>query len=203
MTTRVAIYARVSKDDNEQNPDNQLIELRRIAEHRGMTIYREYVDESSGKSMTKRTELLQMLIDAEKHRFDAAMVIRTDRLSRSTTDAIHILNRLNNCGVQFISTSEGMDTTTAFGKMLFQIVTVFAELEVNLNSERTKAGIKRTRAEGTVLGRPKATLSNYQIEKAKEILKHHPNISQRALASKFEGINRNVLIRELKKGGVL
>lgn len=103
---RVALYARVSTADKDQNPENQLVLLRREAQRTGDTIIKEYVDEKSG-SNANRPGFQQMLLDAGKQRFDVVRVFALDRFSREGIEAVFgHLAHLNQCGVQFWSYSE-------------------------------------------------------------------------------------------------
>ena len=92
--------------------------------------------------------------------------------------------------------------TTAEGKLLRNFLSAIAEFELELIHSRTKDGLARAKREGKTLGRPKSTLSEYQINKAKELLEENPDMSQRQLASQFLGIDRKQLIRELKARGI-
>ena len=77
---KVALYARVSTSDKDQNPENQMVLLRREAERAGDTIYKEYVDEKSGGS-SNRKAFQEMMKDAGKRRFDLVRVFALDRFS--------------------------------------------------------------------------------------------------------------------------
>ena len=199
---KVALYARVSTDDKGQDPENQLYRMRNIAEGRGFTIVKEYVDFASGKSLN-RPGIQQMMLDVRRHSFDAVMIVKVDRLSRDVIDAIQTLETLRAAGVSLVITEEGIDTTTAWGKAIFNIIATLAELDRSNISERTKMGLQRTVAQGTVLGRPTKELSPYQLDKARQLIRDDPTISQERLAAEFNGISRNTLIKELRKEGIL
>ena len=79
---RIAIYARVSKNDNTQNPKNQLEPLRKFAEALNGEIVKEYIDKASGGGSADRESFLRMLNDADKHKFDLLLIWALDRLSR-------------------------------------------------------------------------------------------------------------------------
>ena len=98
-----------------------------------------------------------------------------------------------------ISTSEAIDTSTAMGRMFFVICAALNECESEKTSERIKIGMERATKEGIVCNRPKIELSEYQINKAKEIIAANPEISGRALAAQFDSIGRNTLLLCLKK----
>mgnify|MGYP000868621869 FL=1 len=200
---KVALYARVSTTDKDQDPETQLRHLRTIAQAYGHEIHKEYVDKASGRTVKGRDGYQQMLKDAKAHRFNAIMAYKLDRLHRNLMEAVGFVDNLRLIGVDLILTSEAIDTSNAMGRAMMQITAVFAELESAKTSERVLIGMERARAEGKVCNRPTKELTPYQIQKAKAILRDDPDISQRALASQFDGISRMTLINGLRKAGVL
>lgn len=200
---RVALYARVSTEDKGQDNETQLIHLRNEAEHRGYRIVKEYTDEASGKTIRGRSGYQSMMEDASKHRFDAIMVYKLDRLHRNTLECLVAVNSFSEMGVDLIVTSQAIDTTTAAGRAMMQMIAVFAELESANTSERVKIGMDRARAEGKLCHAPTKSLSEYHLNKARELLQESPGMSQRELASHFNGISRPTLIRELRKAGLI
>lgn len=199
----VALYARVSTTDKEQDPETQLRHLRAIAQAYGHEIHKEYVDKASGRTVKGRDAYQQMLKDAKAHRFNAIMAYKLDRLHRNLMDAVTFVDSLRLIGIDLIVTSQAIDTSNAMGRAMMQITAVFAELESANTAERVIIGMERARAEGKLCNRPTKELTPYQIEKAKAILRDDPEISQRALASQFDGISRMTLISGLRKAGVL
>ena len=199
----VAIYARVSTTDKDQDPETQLRHLRTIAGDQGHTIYKEYVDKASGRTVRGRTAYQQMIEDAQARRFDAIMAYKLDRLHRNLIEAVTFVDRLRIMGIDLIVTTEAIDTSTAMGRAMMQIIAVFAELESAKTGERVQIGMERARAEGKVCNRPPKALSAYQLEKAKRILSSEPEISYRKLAEQFEGISRATLIRLLREEGLV
>lgn len=152
---KIALYARISTAHNGQNPETQLQPLREYAKARGFEIYREYVDITSGVKES-RSQLDSLIKDAKKRKFGAVVVWKLDRLGRSLKHLISLLEEFNVLGVQFISYSESMDTTTPAGKLLFNVIGAIAGFERDLIRERVKAGLQRVKAQGKRLGRPKA-----------------------------------------------
>lgn len=158
---RVAIYARVSTD--EQSPESQLLELRAYCDQRGFTVVKEYVDIVSGnfesksrnaKGGSKPASYNQLMKDAGKRRFDIVLVWKYDRFSRNLAVLMWALNQFSALGIDFISYTQNIDTTTATGKLFFQIIGSFAEFERETIVERIRSGLKRARAKGTRLGPP-------------------------------------------------
>lgn len=199
----IALYARVSTTDKDQDPETQLRHLRSIAEAHGHTIHKEYVDRSSGRTVRGRTAYQQMIMDAQARRFDAIMAYKLDRLHRNLIEAVTFVDRLRIMGIDLIITTEAIDTSTAMGRAMMQIIAVFAELESAKTGERVQIGMERARAEGKVCNRPPKELSKYQLEKARRILEGNPEISMRQLAAQFDGISRATLIKLLREAGIV
>ena len=199
---KVALYARISTTDKDQNPETQLRHLRGIAAAYSHEIVAEYVDESSGRTIKGRTGYIQMMTDAEKHRFDAIIGYKLDRFHRNLMNAVTFVNSLKMMDISLILTSQHIDTSSAMGMAMMQITAVFAELESANTSERSKIGTERAKAEGKLCHRPRKPLSDYQMTKAKKILEENPTISQRRLADQFEGISRPKLIEGLRDAGI-
>src|SRR5207249_3834730 len=155
MTTRVAIYARVSTTNHGQDVGLQTRELRQFAEARGWTVAGEYVDAGVSGAKDSRPELNRLMADAHKRRFDVVCVWRFDRFARSVSHLLRALETFKALGIDFVSYSEQMDTSTPAGKMVFTVLGAVAELERSLIVERVKAGLRNARAKGRRLGRPK------------------------------------------------
>ncbi len=152
---KVAIYARVSTSDKEQDPETQLLSLRGFAEAQVWGIYRTYIDMAPATDLTHRTAWRELLEDASKRRFDLLLVWRMDRAFRSVLDAATTLERLRTWGVGLRSYSEPwLDTTSPFGEALYYITVAYAQLERGILRERVKAGMERARREGRRIGRP-------------------------------------------------
>ena len=200
---RAALYARVSTDDKGQDNETQLMHLREEARRRGYDIVKEYTDESSGKTVKGRVGYQSMMSDAKKRRFDVVMAYKLDRFHRNTLECLTFVNEIATMDVELVVTSQNIDTTTAAGRAMMQMIAVFAELESANTSERVKIGLERAKAQGKVCHRKKTKLSQYQIEKARAILAENPGISERALAAQFNGISRSTLINRLREAGVL
>ena len=150
---RVAIYARVSTD--EQNPELQLRELRDYAERRGFVIHREYIERASGDRRRRRApEFEALMIDARRRRFDCVLVWKYDRFARTLGALIAALEEFRDLGVDFISHTQAIDTTTPMGRLFFHVIGSFAEFERDVIVERVKAGLANARAKGKKLGRP-------------------------------------------------
>jgi DNA invertase Pin-like site-specific DNA recombinase len=153
---RAAIYARVSTIDQE--PENQLGELRRYVEARGWSAV-EYLDRGVSGAKDRRPALDQLLADARRRRIDVVVCWRLDRLGRSLKHLITLLDELQSLGVAFVSLAEGIDATTPAGKLQMHILGAIAEFERARIVERVRAGLARRAAQGKPLGRPRQTIS--------------------------------------------
>lgn len=151
---RAAIYARVSTD--QQTTENQLIELRAVAQRTGWEVVGEYVDRgvSGAKGREQRPQFDAMLKAATRREFDVIAAWSVDRLGRSLQHLVSFLDEIHGKRVDLYLHQQGIDTTTAGGKALFQMCGVFAEFERAMIQERVLAGLKRARAAGKRLGRP-------------------------------------------------
>jgi DNA invertase Pin-like site-specific DNA recombinase len=149
----VAIYARVSTLD--QNCEVQLQDLRRFANQR-FTPYREYIDVGVSGAQRHRPQLDMLVKDAHKRLFDVVLVWKFDRFARSLKHLIGSLDEFSALGIDFVSYTEGVDTTTPTGQLLFHIVGAVAQFERDLIAERVRAGLAHARAMGKHIGRPRA-----------------------------------------------
>ena len=155
-TMRAAIYARVSTFDQE--PENQLQELRRYVEARGWTAVAEFTDKGVSGAKDRRPALDQMLTDAKRRKLDVVVCWRLDRLGRNLKHLIGLLDELKALGVSFVSLAEGIDATTPAGKLQMHILGAIAEFERARIAERVRAGLQRARVQGRKLGRPQAAV---------------------------------------------
>ena len=153
---RVALYARVSTRDKDQNPETQLMRLRDfVAVHPDWHVTKEYVDVASANALGHRTAWKALTDDAIKHKFDAVLVFKLDRAFRSVKhmhDTLAVWEPLN---IGFLSAQEGFDTTTALGRLLLNLLASLAEFELEMIRERVTAGMDRAKRQGKRIGRPK------------------------------------------------
>ena len=152
MNKRVAIYARVSTD--KQTCENQLKELRSIAERMQYIVVDEFIDEGISGATSSRPALDALMKSATQRRFDMVMCWSIDRLGRSLQNLIEILNELQSLKVDLFFMQQGMDTSTSAGRMMFSIFGALAEFERNLIRERVIAGQQRAISQGIKMGRP-------------------------------------------------
>jgi len=142
---KVAIYARVSTDD--QFADKQVEALKDYCSRFVYDVFDVYIDVIGGAS-TSRPAFNSLLVDMRKYKFNCVMVTKLDRLGRSLSHLLSLIDEFKKKGVNFIATTQNIDTTTATGNLLFQIMGAFAEFEKNIISERTKEGLKKAKNVG-------------------------------------------------------
>jgi DNA invertase Pin-like site-specific DNA recombinase len=153
---RAGIYARVSTR-NGQTPENQLRELREVAEGAGWEVVGEFVDHgiSGARGRDERPAFDNLCKKVARREVEVVMAWSVDRLGRSLQHLVHFLADLQASGTDLYLHKQGVDTTTPGGKALFQMMGVFAEFEREIIRERVNAGLARAKAEGKRLGRPK------------------------------------------------
>ena len=154
MTNRCAIYSRCSTSD--QTVENQIRELKVIADRKGLRVVAEFSDESisGANGRDQRNGFDDLIKGAVKKDFDMILVWSVDRLGRSFQHLISFLDEIHSVGCDLYIHQSGIDTTTPSGKMMFQMCGVFAEFERGMIRERVIAGQSRAKAQGKHIGRP-------------------------------------------------
>lgn len=191
---KVALYARVSKADQSQDPENQLMRLREYATARAWEMYGEpYVDYASGAD-SYRPALDRMLSDARARRFDLILVVKIDRIARSARNLLNIIEDLGSRGVKLECTDQDISTNTPVGRYLITSLGAVAELERDLISERTKAGLLRAVARGKRLGRRKMP---FDADQARAL--RAQGMGYRAIA-KVMGVSHQTVKNRLRYG---
>jgi DNA invertase Pin-like site-specific DNA recombinase len=149
---RVAFYIRVST--SKQDTENQRRELEAVADRSGWKIVKVYEDAgiSGAKGRDQRPALDAMMKAVNAKEFDMVATLSVDRLGRSLTDLLGILQGLHEKGVGLFLHQQGLDTSTTAGKAMFEMLGVFAEFERGTIRERGNAGLARARANGTKPG---------------------------------------------------
>ena len=146
-----AIYVRVSTQDQAQHGfslNAQQEALENYAKALGYEILKIYRDEGKSAKDLKRPEMQQMLKDAESNKFSAIFIYKLDRFSRSLKDLILTIDKLKELGIDFVSLQDKIETTSASGKLMFHVISAFAEFERNIIGDRTKFGMQRKAKEG-------------------------------------------------------
>ncbi|MDM3871796.1 recombinase family protein [Porticoccus sp. W117] len=186
LSGRAIGYARVSTD--EQNLDLQIDALEAAG------CLKVYSDQGVSAVAKNRQGFEKALSELQSG--DVFVIWKMDRAFRSLRHALDVLEQLENRDIQFRSLTDQIDTTTPMGKCMYQIRNVFAELERNLISERTKAGMEAARKRGKHIGRPKK-LTRQQVEWAKAQLSSTPPVTLSSVAKTLD-ISTKTLNRSLK-----
>ena len=161
---KAAIYYRVSTTD--QNVDGQLDELRSYAEKRDFAS-EEFIDQGVSGAARNRPELDRLMGGVRQRKFDVVLVWAFDRFARSTSHLVTTLEELEALGVDFVSYSQQIDTTTPSGKLTFTVLAAIAEFERSMISERVKTGMAAAKKRGRHLGRPH--LAKAKAEKIRQL----------------------------------
>ena len=151
---RVALYARVSTSDKDQDPETQLIALRDLCRANRWEVSGEYVDNASARDLAHRKAWRELLDDCAKRKCKVVMVFKLDRAFRSVKDMHDTLATWELLGVEFRSLREQFETNTAVGRLLLNLLAAVAEFELEMIRERVKAGMDRARRQGKRIGRP-------------------------------------------------
>ena len=170
---KVAIYVRVSTKD--QSVGMQLNDLERYSKERGLNIFKVYEDNGVSGTKETRPALGQLMDDARKRKFDIVLVWRFDRFARSTKHLVNALYEFRNLGIDFISYQENIDTSSPLGEAIFTSISAMSKLERDIIAERVKGGLRKARANGKRLGRPK---NEVDTDKVIECRKQNKSIRQ-------------------------
>lgn len=191
-TPRAALYARVSTED--QDEALQLDALKRLAEYREWEVIGAWVDHGVSSRQKTRAGLEAMLEACRKGEVDVVAVWRFDRFARSTLELTLALDEFNALGINFVSVTEAIDTSTPTGKMVFTVIGAMAEFERSIIAERTRAGIQAAVARGSKPGAPVTVDINMEL--AEKLIASGLTLAQ---ASKELGVSRWTLRHRCRK----
>lgn len=149
---RAALYLRVSTDD--QNCDMQQRDLLRVAKQRGLEISKVYRDDGWSGAKANRPAFDEMLHDAKRGRFSVLLCWKLDRLGRSLSNLLRLLEDLRVWNVGLISYSESLDLDSPSGRLMYQLISAFSEYEREIIRSRVRSGLAAAKARGVPLGRP-------------------------------------------------
>jgi len=196
MVRKVAIYCRVSTSTKDQTTENQLRELTAYCERMGYEVVKVYEDEISGaKTREKRPAYNEMCKDAFLKKFDVIIGWDVSRFGRSMKEFVHFLSDMDDKGIGVIAVKNGLDTSSSSGRMMMKLIGVLEEWNREMLVERTNAGLARTVANGTKLGRKK-TVTDKITDQIIELRTEKKSI--RAIASEV-GVSTATVQRELKR----
>ncbi len=163
-TTKAALYVRCSTAS--QDIDLQVDALRRYADQRGWRDVEIYSDQGVSGSKSRRPELDRLMADVGAGKIFVVACWKIDRLGRSLRHLLETMEEFRERGVDFVSVTEQLDTSSAAGKMVFGVIGCIAEYERSLIIERVRAGIAKAKASGKKLGRP-PRVTEFQLVKAR------------------------------------
>jgi DNA invertase Pin-like site-specific DNA recombinase len=177
-------YARVST--NDQNLEMQITALEKYG------VEKIFSDKATGKNIQRKefSRLLEQLRDG-----DTLVTFSLSRLGRKTKELIELIEKFNSEGITLVSLKENIDTNSPMGRAMIGMISIFAELERELITERVKEGVKNARARGRLGGRPRIT-----NEKVKEALTlyHTEQYSVQEIIKKT-GVSKATLYRRLSE----
>jgi len=196
MTTKVALYCRVSTSTKDQTTENQLRELTAYCDRMDYEVTKIYEDQISGaKTREKRPAYNQLCKDAFLKKFDLVIAWDVSRFGRSLKEFVSFLGDMDDRGIGVVAVKNGLDTSSSTGKMMMKMIGVMEEWNREMLVERTKSGLARTVANGTKLGRK--TITNPKMT-AQIISLRNENKSIRAIAT-MVGVSTATIQRELRK----
>jgi DNA invertase Pin-like site-specific DNA recombinase len=179
MSKRAALYVRVSQDS--QTIENQLLVLNEVAQRSDWEVVHVFADEgiSGAKGRAERPGYDALLKAISRREVDIVAAWSVDRLGRSLPDLVAFLSEIQARGCDLYLHQQAVDTSTPAGRMLFQMLGVFAEFERAILKSRIIAGQARARSKGVRFGRP--PLPPIRLEKVQRALKDGQSI--RAIAA--------------------
>ena len=192
-----ALYIRVSTEEQAKHGISlsaQQEALENYSKALGYEIYKLYKDEGkSAKDIKGRPEMRQLLEDAESRKFQAIFIYKLDRFSRSLRDLIETIEKLKEWNIDFVSLQDKIETTSASGKLMFHIISAFAEFERNVTGERTKFAMDKQARDGNPITRAPW---GYKIEDKKLVPTKHSYQVQEVFQ---DFLNQNISLTKLAK----
>ena len=195
MTTKVALYCRVSTSTKDQTTENQLRELNSYCDRMGYQVVKVYEDEvSSAKSRENRPAYNELCKDAFLRKFDLIIGWDVSRFGRSMKEFVSFLSDMDEKGIGVVAVKNGLETFSSSGRMMMKLIGVLEEWNREMLIERTNAGLARTVANGTKLGR-KSVLTPFIKREINDLREN--GLSIQKIANEI-GINRGAVQRFLQ-----
>lgn len=197
---KIALYARVSTLLG-QDPENQLIHLRQMAQGRGFEVVGEFVDKGISGAKERRPALDEMLKQAKQGKFQHIGVTALDRLGRSTKHMLLMMEEFRHLHVSLISMREGIEMNSPIGQLIMTVISSIAQLERSLISERIKNALAAKKIAAAATGNGwrcgRVPVIGEEIEKQIVDLRRE-SYSIRQIAKKLE-IGKSTVQRVLKE----
>lgn len=213
VSKRVAIYCRVSTTEQAEEGysiDEQNVKITEYCNKEGHEIYNIYEDRGiSGKSITNRPGIKQLLNDATKNKFDLVIVWKLNRISRKLLDILNIVELLNKHNIAFRSLTESFETETPSGKLQLNIMGAIGEFERETIAENVKMGMIARSKEGqwnggVVLGYDSIQLNNEGKKRKNTVLKineNEANTVRKIFQLYSEGNGYKAIVNRINKEG--
>jgi DNA invertase Pin-like site-specific DNA recombinase len=193
----IAVYLRVStdgvKDGREQKTEMQLLDITNYLNAKGITEFEIYEDKGISGTKSNRPSLKRLMNDVRQGKVSMVVCWKLDRLFRSLVDLMNTVTEFQKLEVEFVALKDGIDLSTATGRLMMQIIGAFGEFEAAVIKERINSGIANARSKGVQLGRPFKSGHNV-VQKLKDEGK---TVKEIALNT---GLSRQTVYRSLNKG---
>lgn len=196
MKMKARVYMRVST--KKQDFILQDVSIKKFLKAREIKADKWYQDFAKSGGNQEREELQQMLSDAFNKEFDTLVVYKLSRLGRNLREVLEVAHLLKQYGIDLISITEQIDTSTAMGRAYFHLIAVFDELQKDLQNELISEKLQLLKDKGKKLGRP--GLSDHEKRFIQEIKKNNPDASIRKIQKiMLEKFNKKVSIGSVHK----
>lgn len=168
---KIGLYARVSKSG--QHLETQMMELRDYCQRNNYEIIEEYLDNGISGAKDNRPAFNKMLDDMRNRKINCILTYKLDRIGRSLQHLLNLFEEFQNRGIEFISLTQNINTSTPEGKMFLRMLMVLAEYERELIVSRINSGLDRARKEGKTLGRPNGSKDKKRRKRSGYLLRWH------------------------------
>lgn len=187
--TQVAVYIRTSTTD--QDGEGQRYECKRVLEQRGVTTWQEYVDRGESGTKASRPQWDRLLTAVRSGDVTHIVTSELSRIGRKLANVILVLDELFKRGCVVTIIKQGLDYSTAAGRLMAQMLAVLAEYERELIADRTSQSLQARKAKGLPIGRPRQLVPRGLI-----ITLGDEGHSIRRIAAEL-GINRGLVARTI------
>jgi DNA invertase Pin-like site-specific DNA recombinase len=196
MSKHTAVYVRVSteglKGNREQSTEMQVLDIKKYLESKGITDFEVYEDKASG-TKKDRPALKKLMNDCRQGKVKMVVVYKLDRLFRSLQHLMETIAEFQKLEVEFVSTKDAIDMSSASGRLLFHVLGAFSEFEAAVIKERVISGLANARSKGVKLGRP--------FKKGHSVVQKMKDEGSTVLEiSNHTGLSTKTIYRTLSKG---
>jgi len=164
MIPKYALYIRTSTGNQEESIKLQTKELKNYCKAKEYEIFEQYIDFGYSGSNTERPAFQRLMKDAKEKKFSFVLVTKIDRFARSMIDFLVSVQQLQELDIQFLATSQAIDTSSAMGKLTLNIMAAFADFERIMIRERMEYGRLEAEKRGIICHRPRKELNKKRVE---------------------------------------